>query len=139
MSPSGYSSRTLTEKLGIKSGMTIYFANMPSSVQGQIKLPKGITMAAALLRDPVDFIHCFSMSRSELAKQFPIFVNSLSSDGILWVSWPKRAARMRSNLTEDIVREIGLANGLVDVKVIAVDETWSGLKFVWRLKERPSH
>ena len=136
MSNSGHSSRTLTEKLGIESGMTLYFASMPKSVQLELKLPKDVTIVDTLLREPVDLIHCFSMSRVELKKQFPIFVNSLSSDGMLWVSWPKRTAKLRSNLTENLVREIGLANGMVDVKVIAVDDVWSGLKFVFRVKDR---
>ncbi len=137
MSPlAGYSSRSLADKLGLKPGMNVYFADAPPSVMKLIKLPEDVTVLRALLREPADFIHCFSTRKRELTKQFPLFKTALADDGLLWISWPKRAAKMETDLDENIIREIGLANGLVDVKVIAVDEVWSALKFVYRLKDR---
>ena len=133
---SGYSSRSLVEKLGLKPGMAVYFADAPANLLHELKLPEDVTVLRALLREPADYIHCFSTRRRELTKQFPLFKSALGTDGMLWVSWPKKAAKMETDLDENIIREIGLANGLVDVKVIAVDEVWSGLKFVYRVKDR---
>jgi hypothetical protein len=134
--PVGYSSRSLAEKLGLKSGMNVYFGDLPPSVKPILKLPDGVNVLTALLRDPADLIHFFSTRKRELAKQFPLLKSALGPDGMLWISWPKRAAKMETDLDENSVRKIGLANGLVDVKVISVDDVWSGLKFVYRVKDR---
>jgi hypothetical protein len=88
------------------------------------------------MKGPLDFIQFFSSRRSHLDEQFPKLKASLSPSGMLWVSWPKGSSGVPTDLTENVVRDIGLTNGLVDVKVCAVDETWSGLKFVFRLKDR---
>jgi len=84
----------------------------------------------------LDFIHAFFADAAKLEEGFPKLMKALKPTGMLWVSWPKKASKMPSDLDENIVREIGLAAGLVDVKVIAVDENWSGLKFVYRLRDR---
>ena len=84
----------------------------------------------------MDFIQFFSMNRAELKAAFPRLKSSLAQNGSLWISWPKAAAKMETDLNENTVREIGRGAGLVDVKVCAVDEIWSGLKFVYRLKDR---
>jgi hypothetical protein len=93
-------------------------------------------MRAGAGRGTHDFIHCFATARRTLAARFPALERALTPAGMLWVSWPKGASGATTDLTENTVREIGLANGLVDVKVCAVDTTWSGLKFVRRLKDR---
>jgi hypothetical protein len=83
-----------------------------------------------------DFIHFFTTQKSELEQTFSFLKNLLSKNGMLWISWPKRISGVNSDLGENIVREIGLKHGLVDIKVCAVDETWSALKFVFRIKDR---
>ena len=82
------------------------------------------------------FVHCFVTRRAELEREFPALSRSLADDGMVWISWPKKAAKAETDLTEDVVREVGLRAGLVDVKVCAVDDLWSGLKFVRRLADR---
>lgn len=89
-----------------------------------------------ILRGPIDFIHFFTRAAAELESRFPQLKAALAFDGMLWVSWPKKASKVNSDLDENVVREVGLRNGLVDVKVAAVDEVWSGLKFVYRLEDR---
>ena len=84
----------------------------------------------------LDMVHTFETSRTALEGRFPELKKSLAGNGMLWVSWPKRAAKIKTDLDENTIREIGLRNGLVDVKVCAVDETWSGLKFVYRVEDR---
>ncbi|MCK6629185.1 MAG: DUF3052 domain-containing protein [Anaerolineae bacterium] len=132
----GYSKTPLLKKLGIKPGSRLIMLNAPQNyVQTLGELPENITIAAALA-GPLDFIHFFTTRRDALAAEFPRLKQALDPAGMLWISWPKRAAKVETDLTEDIIRAIGLANGLVDVKVAAVDEVWSGLKFVFRLKDR---
>jgi hypothetical protein len=101
-------------------------------------LPSGAHIATRLTRarTALDFIHCFATRRSVLARRFPSLERVLAPAGMLWVSWPKAASQVPTDLTERVVREVGLAQGLVDVKVCAVDATWSGLKFVRRIKDR---
>jgi hypothetical protein len=89
------------------------------------------------LKGPLDFIQFFTKKKEELEKEFPILNQELSRNGMLWVSWPKVSSGVKTDLNETVVREIGLENGLVDVKVVAVDKTWSGLKFVCRLRNKP--
>ena len=85
---------------------------------------------------PLDFVHLFTKDRRELERAFKLLAKALGPAGMLWVSWPKKASKVQTDLSEAVVREIGLGAGLVDVKVCAVDEVWSGLKFVIRLKNR---
>ena len=96
-------------------------------------LPDGLKL---MTRGTLDFALLFVRAESELRKRFPQLRDRLESNGTLWVAWPKKASGAKTDLSENIVREIGLAAGLVDVKVCAVDETWSGLKFVRRLRDR---
>jgi hypothetical protein len=86
---------------------------------------------------PLDFIHLFTKDQGELEREFPLLAKALAPAGMLWVSWPKGASRVKTDVNETVVRKIGLKTGLVDVKVCAVDEIWSGLKFVYRLADRP--
>jgi hypothetical protein len=87
-------------------------------------------------RGTLDFGILFVRKRADLAKRFPALRDRVASNGMLWISWPKKSSGVASDLTENIVRTIGLEVGLVDVKVCAVDATWSGLNFVWRLRDR---
>jgi hypothetical protein len=93
-------------------------------------------MVVNTLAGPLDFIHFFTTRQEILAAHFPHLKQALTPAGMLWISWPKRSSKVETDLTEDIIRVIGLDNGLVDVKVAAIDEVWSGLKFVYRLKDR---
>jgi hypothetical protein len=132
----GYSKRPLVEKLGIKPDSNIAILNAPADFELTLgPLPAGVTRKSKLIR-PLDFIHAFFLDRRRLDKQFPALRKALDQSGALWVSWPKKAAKIETDLTDNVVREIGLRHGLVDVKVCAVDEVWSGLKFVYRLQDR---
>lgn len=135
--PAGYSKRSLLDKLGIKPGYRLLILDPPEDYQRTLgPLPAGVTTATEP-HGPLDFIHLFTRTRADLEARFPALKAALAPAGMLWVSWPKRASGLSTDLTEDVVRRIGLACGLVDVKVAAVDGTWSGLKFVYRLKDRP--
>jgi hypothetical protein len=132
----GYSGTQLVKKLGIKLGMRLYIKNPPIAYPDLVAgLPVGIFWLQDLTPG-LDFIHAFYTHPGDLALDFPLFQQSLAPTGMVWISWPKRGSGMASELNENIIRDMGLACGLVDVKVCAVDETWSGLKFVIRLKDR---
>ena len=134
--PGGYSQRSLVEKLGIKPGMRVAILNAPRGYRATLgKLPAGVTVAVSP-REPLPFIQFFAVSRSVLESRLPGLLRALEPAGALWVSWPKKASGMPTDLTEDVVRAIALPTGLVDVKVAAVDDVWSGLKLVRRLKNR---
>lgn len=98
-------------------------------------LPEGVRLSS---RGTLDFALLFARTQLELRKSFPSLRDRLETNGMLWVAWPKKAAKLETDLSENVVREYGLAEGLVDVKICAVDETWSGLKFVRRLRDRPA-
>ena len=132
----GYSKRSLVQKLGIKNGFSLYFGNPPDNYNDTLgTLPENVNINHRL-ESPLDFIQFFSKDRTELEHEFSRLKQALTSDGILWISWPKKASKVPTDLDENVVRDIGLKNGLVDVKVCAVDEVWSGLKFVYRLEDR---
>jgi uncharacterized RDD family membrane protein YckC len=132
----GYSPRSLVQKLGIKPATRIAIVNAPRGYRTTLgKLPPGVRVAAAA-RGSLPFIQFFTTSRKALEGKFAALVRALASDGALWVSWPKRASGVATDVTEDVVRAVALPRGLVDVKVCAVDEVWSGLKLVRRLKDR---
>ncbi len=132
----GYSDTPLAKKLGIKSETTAYFLNLPRTIEKVLKPSLSSVKIKARLSSNTDFIHAFMKSSSELKKQFPGFKRNLSKEGTLWVSWPKKTSNLETDLTGDIVRSMGLETGLVDIKVCAVDDDWSGLKFVFRKKDR---
>jgi hypothetical protein len=134
----GYSKTPLIRKLGIKEGFKIAILNPPDDYEKTLgELPAGVEIADSL-NGTVDFIHFFTRERKILETEFANLKGALAQDGSLWISWPKRAAKIKTDLDENIVRDIGLERGLVDVKVAAVDEVWSGLKFVYRLGDRKS-
>lgn len=132
----GYSPRPLREKLGVKSGMRIYTYNTPKPYHLLIDTAPRYVQTISNPTFPLDFIHIFVQTKQELATLFSKLKEVLSFSGSLWVSWPKSTSLLPTDLTENTIRDIGLAEGLVDVKVIAVDKDWSGLKFVYRLKDR---
>ena len=132
----GYSRRSLVEKLGIKEGMGIAILGAPTGYRSTLgALPDGVSVTTTP-RGALPFIHFFTRQRAVLEQRFPALKRALAQDGALWVSWPKRSSGVATDLTEDVVRQVALAGGLVDVKVCAVDEIWSGLKLVRRLKDR---
>ena len=134
--PAGYSQRSLVEKLGIKPGMRIAILHAPRGYRATLgELPPGVTVTPAA-RGVLPLIHFFTVDRTRLERQLPALLRALAPDGALWVSWPKKASGVPTNMTEDVVRAVALPTGLVDVKVAAVDEVWSGLKLVRRLKNR---
>ena len=132
----GYSGTPLVKKLGIKPGMSLLILGAPPGYARTLgTLPDGVAVAKTA-RANLDFIQLFTTRRAELERRFPALKRALAPAGMLWVSWPKQASGVATDLTENVVREVALAGGLVDVKVCAVDETWSGLKLVRRLKDR---
>jgi len=134
--PAGSSSKPLAEKLGIKPGFAVVVIRSPTDYARLLgRIPERVRILNRL-DGRVDMIHAFVRTRADLAARFLSWKNALPPDGSLWVSWPKRAAGVPTDLTEDVVRAIALAHGLVDVKVCAVDEVWSGLKLVYRTKDR---
>lgn len=132
----GYSGTPLPQKLGIKDQFRVVLLDMPTDVKAELK---NVLAGCTIAKDghgPVDFAMIFVKSSSELRKRFSRFSKQLAPAGMFWVSWPKKASGVPTDLTENEVRNIGLDVGLVDVKVCAVNEIWSGLKFVIRVKDR---
>lgn len=132
----GYSGTPLPKKLGIKAGSRIAFYNFPPELKAELKDEIGACKLAKDGRGPLDYAHIFATSRAELRKQFRAFAKHLAPAGTLWVSWPKKSSGVATDLDGNEVRGIGLDAGLVDVKVCAVTDVWSGLKFVIRLRDR---
>ena len=134
--PVGYSKRSLVEKLGIKPGTRFVILGAPPGYSKTLgELPQGARQLAGL-RGSLRFVHFFTKESKELERRFAALKRALAPDGALWISWPKGTSKVPTDLSESVVREIGLRHGLVDIKVCAVDEAWSGLKFVYRVKDR---
>jgi hypothetical protein len=133
---SGYSGKPLASKMGIKPGQRIIILNASEGYEATLgALPDGVERVYEL-DGTFDLIQYFVTERAAYERDFPLLRDALTTAGMLWVSWPKKAVKMMTDLDENLIRDIGLANGLVDMKVMAVDERWSGLKFVRRLKDR---
>jgi hypothetical protein len=126
----GYSATPLSKKLGIKPESRVLLLNAPAGFALEEVTP--VTRAQGV----ADVILSFHLERRELAKRLPVLRERLRQDGRLWIAWPKRASKVPTDITEDVVREIALENRLVDNKVAAIDETWSGLQLVIRLSDR---
>jgi len=133
----GYSGTPLVKKLGIKPGHRLALLNAPDDFDRTLGPLPGDVSVCRQLRAPCDVIVFFTKSHSVLGKKFFPLMHNLSPTGGLWIAWPKRASGVPTDLTEDVIRNLALANGLVDNKVCAVDETWSGLRLMYRLKDRP--
>lgn len=130
----GYSKKPLADELGIKKGFSIITIDPPEDYHEKLgELPKNVIMTARL-KAPLDLIHFFVRNKEELETKFPILKQELSHEGAPWIFWSKASSPVETDLNENIIREIGLKNGLVDVRVYAIDEIWSGLKFVHRSK-----
>ena len=133
----GYSGTPLPQKLGIREGARVALVRAPNGFATTLDpLPDGARVQTQV-RGVQDVVLFFVTRRSELERRFPLLAQKLQSDGGLWIAWPKRTAGVATDLSEGVVREVGLANGLVDNKVCAVDDVWSGLRFVYRLSDRP--
>jgi hypothetical protein len=133
----GYSQTPLAKKLGIKEGFTIKLVNEPSYYLSLFAdFPTSINYSENENKHSIDFIHLFCTTFKELENNAPSLKNQLKKDGLLWISWPKGSSGIITDLKRDPIREYLLDLGLVDVKVCAVDEKWSGLKFVYRIKDR---
>jgi hypothetical protein len=130
----GYSKRPLVEKLGIKEGAMVLILDAPENYdQALAPFPEKASRFRTLQKS-LDFIQFFTKEKQQLLRQFPELKKHLSPKGILWISWPKGASKIKTDLNENVVRAIGLANGMVDIKVCAVDDIWSGLRFAFRRK-----
>ena len=136
----GYSGKPLVEKLGFKPGMRVAFLALPPSLAGLADEVSDATMLPTWQSLPdevkLDAIHAFTTSRAEIEAGLEGLQGAIKRDGMIWVSWPKKAAGVPTDVTEDVVRACALALDLVDVKVCAVDEIWSGLKLVIRKERR---
>ena len=131
----GYSSTPLPKKLGIKAGSRIALINAPKDFQRDLgALPDD---AVFITRKPLDIVLLFVLSERALLRDFAKLTDKLATNGMIWVAWPKKSSGVATDLTFERVQRIGLDGGLVDVKICAIDDVWSGLKFVFRLKDRP--
>ena len=132
----GYSGTALDKKLGLARGMRVWFHRMPDSVRDEID-PEALGLEEQqAATEGLQAAHVFATQRDKLAREIAALRQLLQPAGFIWVSWPKRASNVASDITEDVVREIALPLGLVDVKVCAVDEVWSGLKLMIRKEQR---
>jgi hypothetical protein len=131
----GYSGTPLPQKLGIKPGHAVALLGSPRgwAIEG---LPNGVALRSRA-QGPLDVIVAFFDERARLERRLPILVRALRADGGLWIAWPRKAAGHVSDISENDLRDLILPTGLVDTKVAALDEDWSGLKFVWRKELRP--
>jgi hypothetical protein len=136
---SGYSGTPLPKKLGIREGARLALVGAPAAFLESTlaPLPDQVELRARA-RGPLDVIVFFTKSRAELERRFGKLASALDPAGALWIAWPKRASGVPTDLTEDTLREVGLPQGLVDTKVCAIDDTWSGLRFVIRKQNRPT-
>lgn len=140
MTESGYSGTPLLKKLGVKDGMSALLIGVPATVEalsgfdgwGKAKRAKSAKGATG----SYDYIHIFAAKRADYAAAIPILRKALAPTGMIWASWPKKSSGVSSDLSDIEIRALGLKAGLVDIKVCAVDETWSGLKFVIPVKDR---
>jgi hypothetical protein len=132
----GYSGKSVVQKLGIKPGFRIFAAGLSGAYRDIVgELPGSVTITKAA-KAPLDMVHVFATEAAGLAEKLRVYRDAIAPDGMVWVSWPKKASGVITDLSDAVVRDIALPLGLVDVKVCAIDEIWSGLKFVIRKSER---
>ena len=133
----GYSGKPLVQKLGFKPGFRVALSGAPPGFPEELRpLPEGIRLVTRRSRTRLDAVLLFAPDQAALEAELAGWIRRLEPAGMLWVAWPKRASRVATDLDDNVVRRMGLAAGVVDVKVCAVNEVWSGLKFVRRLKDR---
>lgn len=134
---SGYSAKPVVEKLGIKPGFRIFSAGAPAAYAEIVgPLPDGVTMVRAV-KSPLDMVHLFVTEAKGLAARLRDCRKAIAPDGMIWVSWPKKSSGLATDLSDVVVRDTALPLGLVDIKVCAIDDIWSGLKFVIPKDQRP--
>jgi hypothetical protein len=132
----GYSGTPLAKKLGIKPGTVLHAVHAPDDYAALLDpLPENVKLVQNEV-DELDLVHLFTSNRLELIKLIERYKTKIKQNGAIWVSWPKKMSGIRSEITEDTVREVALPMGLVDIKVCAVDDVWSGLKLVIRKEDR---
>jgi hypothetical protein len=133
----GYSGTPLATKLGLKPGMSIALLHAPPHHLPQLLgvLPEGVTINTRLT-EHLNLVLIFFQRAGDLANDVPALKSAIAPDGMIWVAWPKRASKLPTDITEDVIRQVVLPAGLVDVKVCAIDQTWSGLKVVIRKELR---
>ena len=133
----GYSGTPLWKKLGYKTGTSAYVDNGPKNYRSLLGLPADVHVKWLTRPEPdVEFVHLFATSASELKAKLKSLRTKIVPDGVIWVSWPKKSSGVKADITEDTIRDIALPMGVVDIKVCAVDEVWSGLKLVIRKERR---
>ena len=133
---SGYSGTPLPRKLGIGAGMTVAVLDAPAGFETMLgELPDGARIRTPARGKP-DVVVAFMTEHRRLSSRLPLLGRAVFPAGGLWIAWPKRSSGVETDITEDVVRELALPLGLVDNKVCAIDETWSGLRLVWRLERR---
>lgn len=132
----GTSGKPLVQKLGIKPGFCIFVDGLATPYRDVVgKLPDDVTIPKTA-KPPLDMVHLFAAEAKGLAAKLRSYRNAIAPDGMIWASWPKKASGVATDVTEALVRETALANGLVDIKICAVDDVWSGLKLVIPVKDR---
>jgi hypothetical protein len=132
----GYSGTPLSKKLGIKPGTLLHVVNPPVDYAALLEpLPENVAIVREATNG-LDMVHVFLKRRSDLVDLINIYKNTIKQNGTIWVSWPKKAAKIATDVTEDTVREVALPLGLIDIKVCAIDDVWSGLKLVIRKANR---
>jgi hypothetical protein len=132
----GYSGTPLPQKLGIKPGLIVVAINAPIHYPQLLDpIPEGVTFSERLKPDS-SFVHLFVRKCSELVRRLPILREKIADTGTVWISWPKKSAGVPTDVTEDVIRSFAVPLGFVDVKVCAIDETWSGLKLMVRREHR---
>jgi hypothetical protein len=131
----GYSGTPLAKKLGIKEGHRVAFPAAPDGFDSLLDLPDGVTVKSRA-SGPLDVIVFFTRRRAELERRLPALRRAMDPAAGLWIAWPKGSSGVETDMTEDVARDLGYANRLVDNKVCAIDETWSGLRLVIRLEDR---
>jgi hypothetical protein len=132
----GYSGTPLAKKLGLKGGSRIFLLNAPGNyLQLVSPLPEGVQVAPQITSH-TDVIHIFSTKKEELSQALHTCLEKMRPNGMIWVSWPKKSSKVPTDITEDTIRGVALPLGLVDIKVCAVDDVWSGLKLVIRKEKR---
>lgn len=133
----GYSGTPLPKKLGIKPDATVVLIAEPAGFAATLgELPGGVRVKSRLAGS-ADVVVAFFESRAGLERRLEALGKAIYPDGGLWIAWPKRSSGVETDITEDVVRELALAGGLVDNKVCAIDDVWSGLRLVYRLRDRP--
>lgn len=133
----GYSGTPLIKKLGIKSNFKVAIVHAPDHYFDLLgELPEDVEVHTGLQDNDYDYVHAFYLQRTDYEADFDMVKEAIKKDGMIWISWYKKASKMPTDITEDVVRDVALAGGLVDMKVAAIDKQWSGLKLVIRKADR---